>query len=313
MMRRIEWSRAMNRASSLHVKRLAAAGGAVLMGATLVAGASQSPANLEPQEITMTSQTIAGPRGRLATFEAGEGAALPVFFLHADSGRAGQWAEMLGRIGKDRRAIAFDSRGSGGSDPAANGDYSYPGRAADIGAVADALGLKRFVIVAASGGGGAALHYAADHADRVAGLLLVDPATDPRVLPPEVRDGFVKDLAGPKSLEVQKAYYASIAGTNPAVRDRILADCDATVPAARAGMGLALATWNPEPTLNAWQGPILILASTANDNAGALYRLRPDVPHQVVAEAGHWLQLDRPDIVEAAIRRFIAGIEQEKN
>ena len=30
--------------------------------------------------------------------------------VHADSGRASKWQEMLGRIGKDRRAVAFDGR-----------------------------------------------------------------------------------------------------------------------------------------------------------------------------------------------------------
>lgn len=303
----------MNRAAGILLGSLVLTAMGALPSPTMASAANGSFPAVDLQETAMTSLTIQGPQGQLAVIEAGqdEDSTLPVLFLHADSGRASQWADILGRIGRDRRVVAFDFRGTGTSDPATDGDYSYAGRAADIAAVADSLDLDRFVIVAHSGGGAAALHYAVDRPDRVAGLLLVDPATDPRALPQAVRDGFVKDLAGPQSLDVQQAFYRSIAGLNPAVRDRVVADTEAVDPAARAGHGKALATWNPEPTLNAWQGPILILASTANDTPDALYRLRPDVQHRVIAESGHWLQLDQPDIVEQAIRGFIAEIEQE--
>ena len=79
-------------------------------------------------------------------------------------------------------------------DPAANGDYSFDGRAEDVAAIADAFHLERFVIVAHSGGAGVALAYAAGNADRVAGILMVDPATNPRALPQEIRDRFVSIL-----------------------------------------------------------------------------------------------------------------------
>jgi pimeloyl-ACP methyl ester carboxylesterase len=140
-------------------------------------------------------------------------------------------------------------------------------------------------------------------------LLLVEPLTDPRAVPQPVRDGFVGDLAGPRSLQVLQDYYRTIVGENAVTRERVLADCESAVPAARAGFGKALATWNPEPALNAWQGPVKVLAIPANDNEHALYRLRRGWPHQVVSGAGHWLQLDRPQVVEQAIRDVLATLE----
>ena len=49
---------------------------------------------------------------------------------------------------------------------------------------------------------------------------------------------------------------------------------------------------------------MLILSTPATDIDGALYRLRPNIPHQVVQTKGHWLQLDHPEIVADAIMTF---------
>ncbi|HEY5958144.1 MAG TPA: alpha/beta hydrolase [Polyangiaceae bacterium] len=263
------------------------------------------------QEAIMEQMKIAGTQGDLFVEQAGHGDGLSVLFLHADSGRASQWREVAHDLAKERRTVAFDFRGSGESDPARNGDYSYAGRADDVGSVWDALSLSQAVIVAHSGGAAVALEYAARHAGRVAGLLLVDPPTNPRALPQQVRDGFVSDLAGPHSLQVQKDYYRTIVGENAVTRERVLIDCESVVPAARAGNGLAFATWDPEPTLNAWQGQALVLATPANDNEHALYRLRNDLQHRLVTGAGHWIQLDQPLIVEQAIRDFLAALETQ--
>jgi pimeloyl-ACP methyl ester carboxylesterase len=256
----------------------------------------------------VTPTFIDAPQGRLAVYEKGRGPGLPVLFLHADSGRAQQWDGVLERIGGERPVIALDSRGSGASAEAKDCDYSYEGRAADIDAVAEVRKLERFIIVAHSGSGAAALIYAARHPGRVAGLFLLDPATDPRAFPQTILDGIVDGLAGPQSLDVQKQFYATIAGGNPRTQARVLADCETVVPAARLGFGKAFAAWNPEPALDGWTGPIFILASEASDNPAALYRLRPEIPHEVVKGTGHWLQLDAPDIVANVLRRFIAGI-----
>lgn len=259
--------------------------------------------------LSINHTVIRGQQGQLAAFEAGQSERLPVLFLHADSGGADQWREVLLRIAPERRAVAFDFRGHGASEPAKNEDYGYVGRAEDVSSVADALGLSRCLLVAHSGGAAVALQFVARHPEQVAGLLLIDPATDPRALPPAVKQGMLRDLAGPRSLDVQKAFYASIAGQDAAVRERVLADCERVDPAARLGVARALAEWDPEPTLNAWQGPLFIVASSANDNGHALYRLRPDWAHSVVPDVGHWIQLEKPALVEQTLRRFLREVE----
>ena len=266
-----------------------------------------APSFAQTKEETMSSSTITTPQGHLAVYQTGEGPTL--LLLHADSGRASQWDDLAARLGRNHRVVSFDFRGSGNSSPARNEDYSYAGRAEDIAAVVDDLDLDDLIIVAHSGSGPAALSYAASHPDDVAGVVLVDPPNDPGQMPADVKEKFLSDLAGPESLAAQKAFYESIAGDDPAVRERVLKDTESIDAKARYGFGKAMADWNPEPTLDAWRGPLFILSSKGYDTLAALYRLRPEIEHLVVEKAGHWLQLDQPDDVEQAIRDFAKPLE----
>ena len=202
------------------------------------------------KDADMTPTLIQGPQGQLNTFRMGSGnTGLPVIFVHADPGRATQWKAVMTPLSKKHDVAAFDSRGSGDSAPPANGDYSYEGRAIDIGVVADAYQMKRFVIVAHSAGAAVALQYAALNADRVAGLLMVDPATDPRAMPVEVRDGFIQSMSGPDSAKAFSTYVESIAGPASKTRKQVIADAKKLNAEGRAGVAKAAGNWNPEITL----------------------------------------------------------------
>src|SRR6185437_9394348 len=75
--------------------------------------------------------------------------------------------------------LAYDARGHGASEAAADGEYGYPRLAADLGAVLDAAGFDRAVLAGASMGAQTAARYALEHPERVAGLILITPAYDP--------------------------------------------------------------------------------------------------------------------------------------
>ena len=257
----------------------------------------------------MTRATIDGPQGALATVRAGHGRPTPLVFLHADPGRASQWHAVTILVAPSYDTVAFDFRGAGSSEPARNRDYSIWARAGDLAAIVTAFDLSDFVIVAHSAAAAVALSYAADH-DGITGIVLVDPAKDPRAMPGDLRDGFVRDMAGPDSAAAFQKYVASIAGNDPEVRKQVLADAALVVPAARAGLAAAFAAWNPESALDAYHGPMVILSTPATDVVGALYRLRPNIPHQVVQTKGHWLQLDHPEIIADVIMAFIRKIAQ---
>ena len=135
--------------------------------------------------------------------------------------------------------------------------------------------------------------------------LMVDPATDPRAMPVKVRDGLIKAMTGPDSARAFAAYVESIAGPNAKVRKQVVLDAKKLNAEGRAGVAKATGSWNPEITLKAYKGPMFILSTPATDNAAALYRLVPTIPHEVVRTEGHWLQLDHPDVVQKAIERFV--------
>lgn len=75
-----------------------------------------------------------------------------------------------------RTVVSYDARGHGESDPAADGDYSYPALAADAAAVLDALGIERAVLMGSSMGSATAVAVALAAPERVAGLVIVVPA-----------------------------------------------------------------------------------------------------------------------------------------
>ncbi|MFO6445626.1 alpha/beta fold hydrolase [Erythrobacter sp. NE805] len=86
------------------------------------------------------------------------------------------WAEALkGRY----RVIRFDQVGHGLTGPDPKDDYSTANYVADIGAVADRLGVKTFVLGGNSMGGKHALAFAIAHPERLTGLVLVDGSGGP--------------------------------------------------------------------------------------------------------------------------------------
>src|SRR6202140_4847121 len=170
---------------------------------------------------------VQGPQGRLHVDDGGSGAAIPVLFVHGNGANLTQWRAQLDHLRSTRRAVAFDLRGMGLSDPAANGDYSSVAMADDVEAVARALDLPRFVIVGHSFGGTVVAAYAAKHPERVAGLVLADASGNVKV-DKATADTFLsarradKDkvvhqwfaaILKPSSEEVRNAVYASVHNT----------------------------------------------------------------------------------------------------
>src|SRR5688572_6066595 len=101
----------------------------------------------------MTKQTVRGPQGKLVVESVGDEDRTPVIFIHSDMGTRDQWRSAMNFIGDDYWAISFDRRGHGESDAPRNGDFAIDRGTEDVLAVADALGIDRFVLVGHSGGG----------------------------------------------------------------------------------------------------------------------------------------------------------------
>ena len=94
--------------------------------------------------------------------------------LHGSNADLHTWQPWVDRLKPEFRVIRFDQRGHGLTGPAPDGDYRTDAFVADVDAVADRLGLERFVLAGNSMGGGIAMAYAMRHPDRLDGLVLVD-------------------------------------------------------------------------------------------------------------------------------------------
>lgn len=101
------------------------------------------------------------------------GHAPAVVLLHGLAGHADEWTGTRRGLADSSRVVSFDQRGHGASSrhPA---DVSRAAYVADVVSVAEALGLRRIVLVGQSMGGHTALLVAARHPDLVERLVLVE-------------------------------------------------------------------------------------------------------------------------------------------
>jgi pimeloyl-ACP methyl ester carboxylesterase len=113
---------------------------------------------------------------RIAYQTVGDGGVDLVFSPSSVTNLGASWddptyAGFLTRLAEMARLILFDKRGTGLSDPA----LDFPAtreRSEDLVAVLDAVGSERAVLFGVCGGGALCAQLAADHPDRVAGLVL---------------------------------------------------------------------------------------------------------------------------------------------
>lgn len=242
--------------------------------------------------------------------DGGEGGT-PVLFVHSAAGSTEHWAAQLAHLrATGRRAIAIDLRGHGRSRPAADGDYSIEGMSADIGAAADHLGLTRFVLVGHSMGGAVALAFAGAHPERVAGLLLLDPASDGRTVPAEQAEGMMAGLEK-DTYGTTEQYWKPMTEVTPEPARKLLFDGLRRTPKEVVMEPLrALLTFDPVPPLTRYPGPKLTVISRYNETPGSYQNLVPSLPHRKMEGVGHWLHLDAPDETNRLIDDFLSGVDR---
>ncbi|HVS03213.1 MAG TPA: alpha/beta hydrolase [Thermoanaerobaculia bacterium] len=276
-------------------------------GAPGVEPAAADPAEAlapPPSPSALRESWIAGPAGTLFLREV-DGPGLPVVLVHGLAGSGRLWGAQLAWLAGRHHAVALDLRGHGRSDPSVGGEYDVADYAADLAAAADALALRRFLLVGHSLGAAAAVEYAAHHRARVAGLLLVDPPGDSTRLPRGRVEELVATVARDPQGEVEFHYRQLLLGSTPETAQAVLDELAATggevlAPSLEAVMG-----WEPLAPLRRYQGPRLCLLSLLNDAPESLARLAPELPARTVREGSHWLMLDRPQAVHQALSRLL--------
>jgi pimeloyl-ACP methyl ester carboxylesterase len=123
----------------------------------------------QPQSRTLTVNGLA-----LHYLEWGKPEAAPIVCVHGYTSSA-QAFNALARHLQDRyRILALDVRGHGESAWSPTGAYRYADQASDLAVFARQVGLDKFVLVGTSMGGIIAMAYAAEHGERLSGLVIND-------------------------------------------------------------------------------------------------------------------------------------------
>jgi pimeloyl-ACP methyl ester carboxylesterase len=115
---------------------------------------------------------------RLRYLEWGRPEALPIVCVHGYTSSAEAFNAVARRLEDRAHLVAMDVRGHGESAWSPDGAYQYADQAGDLTALVDRLGIERFVLIGTSMGGIIAMAYAAQHAQRLRGLVLNDIGPD---------------------------------------------------------------------------------------------------------------------------------------
>lgn len=270
----------------------------------------------EPQdavpEVEGEALWLAGPAGNLYVRDGGEDEhpeALPILFLHSLAGNGGQWSLQLDHVRRHRRAVALDFRGHGESDPAEDGDYSVAALAGDVAAVADQLGLRRFVLAGHSLGSAVAIEYAGRHPERVAALLLVDPNGDMSRVPDQEFAPFLAALRSDPLAELESYFRQLLVGGDPDAAGWVLEDLRLTHEDAVAKAVEGSLRYQPLPALARYPGPKLSVISDMNRLPYSLHNLLPDLPVRLMTGTGHWVMMDRPEVFNHLLDELVAEVE----
>lgn len=246
---------------------------------------------------------------RIHDEDGGSGPGLPVIFVHGLAGDLEMWRSQLNHLHTGRRALALDLRGHGLSGLPKDGDYSISAMASDVLAVADAAGLKRFILVGHSMGGAVILAASQAAPARVAGLLFVDPAGDVSRLPKARLDRMLDQMDGPGHLEFMKGWFgASLAYGQDATRRAVLADLQRTSPDVVRACYAGLAAYSPVAALNTFEGPMLTVVLPASTRPSSYQNLAPRLPAVVMKGTSHWLMMDDPAAFNRIMDRFLEGV-----
>ena len=247
------------------------------------------------------------------------GSGEPVVFLHGGMLDRHSWDAEFQLVRATHRAVRFDARGHGDSDPI-DGDYAAH---ADLTTLLDHLGLDRVAAVGLSLGARTLVDAALLHPHRFTALMLVSPGysgmemfTDPFVLAQieamdraaaaHDTDGYVEAFLrmwvdGP---------HRSPTGVDPAVRA-------ACAGAARKVIAKPRRSGRPievgaADRLGELTMPVEVVLGDLDsaDIVAAGERIAAAAPRgriHRIASAGHSLNLDQPDAFAAVLAAFLSG------
>jgi len=252
---------------------------------------------------------VQGPSGRLRVSDGGQGAATPVVFVHGLGSSWQVWREQLDHFRKTRRAVAYDQRAHGESDPPGDGDYRIQSMAEDLHAVVASLGIDRFFLVGHSMAGTVVSAYQGKYPGSLAGVVYVDAVGDMSQTPRDVVAALEKKESSPGyGTEQMVADYGRMVSpkARPETRKSVLDTASHFSPRSFAAIRSSMVRYDPRPDVERYSGPKLAIEVAGNEFPGMASHL-PGVRRETIPDVSHWLMLDDPKALDEKLDAFFAG------
>lgn len=301
---------------------------------------------------SMEQATAAGPTKegyvqgadgvRLFYRRVGAGSALGVL-VHGGPGSNmnAVWPD-LQRLAKTRTIVMYDQRGGGRSEiiksPAR---LTSTHHVSDLEALRLELGLSRFALIGESWGAGLAILYAAAHTDHVERLLLIGPMPPTRAILERRMDesdaamGFRRRLdqvrrAMPDSpdpiatcREFFALYLKQFFVTPGGMARRRGSSCDGPPDGVRnyfvvnEATFASLGNWDFRPLLTGLTMPALVIEGEQSlpstiESARVIAQSLPKATLLLVPKAGHYPQVEQPELFFHTVERFLAAEPSNK-
>lgn len=244
---------------------------------------------------------------KLAYEERGRGE--PAFvFVHGWTCDRSFFAPQAEHFARRHRVVSVDLRGHGESDKPEE-TYAIATFADDIAYLIERLGLGRAVVVGHSMGGVTVLQLAAAHPERVAAIVMVDPA--PFELPSEVRPDVEALVAaiGAGQQEPRRGFIVDrffLPASDPALVERVLDVMMAAPPHVAASALRAAFEFDAPAAAARCKVPALHIAATPPFNEPhRMSQWLPGVVNGWTVGAGHFNQLEAPEQVTSMIEGFL--------
>jgi pimeloyl-ACP methyl ester carboxylesterase len=258
----------------------------------------------------MTTGTLASiPRDGtiLRVHDVGSGSP-PLIFIHGWSCSHRHFAPQIQHFSVEHRVVAPDQRGHGESD-APHSPIGVDVLADDLTWLCQALSLERPLLVGHSLGGLIALETAR-RLPEVAGVALLDPALlfAERALPGLHRMVERLTLASWRDAVREFAEQVFFADGDSSDHSERVDELLRTPRRVLHPTFRDMLAFDPEPALRSIDAPVLLLDPPRPVGDRTLLRAAlPALTEESIPGVGHFLQLEAPAAVNAALSRFIRG------
>jgi pimeloyl-ACP methyl ester carboxylesterase len=232
----------------------------------------------------------------------------PILLVHGWCCDHTYMAPQIDHLASAHRVIAPDLSGHGRSDPSRQ-VYTMAGFADELAWLASHLGLNRPVVIGHSMGGGIALELAARHPDVPAAIAMLDSTI---VVPAERHARMEALLPVFRAPGYRDAMREALETgffqpwDDPERRARIVDAMTAAPQHVVAGAWQGILEWDGAAATAACKVPALYVAAAApRTDLARMRQLCPPLLTAQIVGAGHFVQLEVPEQINAMLDRFL--------